>query len=290
MPYRESKLTRILQDSLGGAQSRILMITCLVWSFYWVLVLHDCPFFPTFFMTVLVFTIIFSIQNSSFCQDSVYMANLAARSCQVSKPVASDAIRKIKSSTNSMVHSSLRNQVPKSVFTTAKKQTISRSSFSEKKANVSTISSAMKGRYEVKTNIYQLKLNHALISEWIYGCLLICIISFYSQLVGICLMMQQIIWEIWTRYLSSFVAKILCNRIVAYHLFWYCVIEYDMNGGNLKEVDSIEEILEPQLIWWLKNLTISKILTTLSNINLPTISNLKLQQSGMLNCRIHFSS
>lgn len=33
VPYRESKLTRILQDSLGGARSRILMITCLVWGF-----------------------------------------------------------------------------------------------------------------------------------------------------------------------------------------------------------------------------------------------------------------
>uniref|UniRef100_A0A9I9CLJ0 Kinesin motor domain-containing protein n=1 Tax=Cucumis melo TaxID=3656 RepID=A0A9I9CLJ0_CUCME len=113
VPYRESKLTRILQDSLGGAQSRILMISCL---------------------------------NSSFCQDSIYMANLAARSCQVTKRVASSAIRKMKSSTNSVVHSSLKNQIPKSVSATAKKQTISRFSFSEKKASVSTTSSAMKGR------------------------------------------------------------------------------------------------------------------------------------------------
>lgn len=29
VPYRESKLTRMLQDSLGG-KSRILMLTCLV--------------------------------------------------------------------------------------------------------------------------------------------------------------------------------------------------------------------------------------------------------------------
>ncbi|XP_023549783.1 kinesin-like protein KIN-10C isoform X3 [Cucurbita pepo subsp. pepo] len=114
VPYRESKLTRILQESMGGTQSKILMISCL---------------------------------NSSFCQDSIYMANLAARSCQVTKRVASDAIRKIKSSTNSVVHSSLRNQIPKSVSATAKKQTISRSYFSEKKASVSTASSyTIKGR------------------------------------------------------------------------------------------------------------------------------------------------
>lgn len=113
VPYRESKLTRILQDSLGGAQSRILMISCL---------------------------------NSSFCQDSIYMANLAARSCQITKRVASSAIRKMKSSTNSVAHSSLKNQIPKSVSATAKNRTISRSSFSEKKASVSTTSSTMKGR------------------------------------------------------------------------------------------------------------------------------------------------
>ncbi|XP_022972990.1 kinesin-like protein KIN-10C isoform X1 [Cucurbita maxima] len=114
VPYRESKLTRILQESMGGTQSKILMISCL---------------------------------NSSFCQDSIYMANLAARSCQVTKRVASDTIRKMKSSTNSVVHSSLRNQIPKSVSATAKKQTISRSYFSEKKASVSTTSSyTIKGR------------------------------------------------------------------------------------------------------------------------------------------------
>lgn len=106
--------------------------------------------FHALFMTVLVSTITCWLQNSSFCQDSIYMANLAARSCQVIKRVASSAIRKMKSSTNSAVHSSLKSQIPKSVSATAKKQTISRFSFSEKKASVSTTSSAMKGRYKMK--------------------------------------------------------------------------------------------------------------------------------------------
>lgn len=95
------------------------------------------------------------------------MANLAARSCQITKRVASSAIRKMKSSTNSVAHSSLKNQIPKSVSATAKNRTISRSSFSEKKASVSTTSSTMKGRYKMKNNIYNLKLNHTLASKWI---------------------------------------------------------------------------------------------------------------------------
>ncbi|XP_022159848.1 kinesin-like protein KIN-10C isoform X3 [Momordica charantia] len=113
VPYRESKLTRILQDSLGGARSRILMITCL---------------------------------NATFCQDSIYMANLAARSCQVTKRVAPDANRKNRSLANTVIRSSsLRNQIPRTLIATIKKQPVSRFSFSEKKAS-STASSAMKGR------------------------------------------------------------------------------------------------------------------------------------------------
>lgn len=32
VPYRESKLTRMLQDSFGGS-NRVLMLICLVWLF-----------------------------------------------------------------------------------------------------------------------------------------------------------------------------------------------------------------------------------------------------------------
>lgn len=88
------------------------------------------------------------------------MANLAARSCQVTKRVAPDANRKNRSLANTVIRSSsLRNQIPRTVIATIKKQPVSRFSFSEKKAS-STASSAMKGRYEIKTNImYKLKLN-----------------------------------------------------------------------------------------------------------------------------------
>lgn len=45
VPFRESKLTRILQDSLGG-DSRVLMVTCLVR----LLVTCSLPFFFFFLL------------------------------------------------------------------------------------------------------------------------------------------------------------------------------------------------------------------------------------------------
>ncbi|XWS61186.1 hypothetical protein CRYUN_Cryun07bG0103900 [Craigia yunnanensis] len=63
VPYRESKLTRILHDSLGGT-NKILMVTCL---------------------------------NSSFCQDSLYMANLASLSCKGTNKIIPDSTKKTKS-------------------------------------------------------------------------------------------------------------------------------------------------------------------------------------------------
>ncbi|KAI3919612.1 hypothetical protein MKX01_018435 [Papaver californicum] len=65
VPYRESKLTRILQDSLGGT-SRSLMVACLV------IQSHNC-------LDLLCSSYI-SIQDPGEYQDSVYTISLAARS------------------------------------------------------------------------------------------------------------------------------------------------------------------------------------------------------------------
>ncbi|XP_027923402.1 kinesin-like protein KIN-10C [Vigna unguiculata] len=81
IPYRESKLTRILQDSLRGT-SRILLVSCL---------------------------------NPSFCQDTIYMLSLASRSChRIHHQTFLDSTKKSVSSAN-------MRQIPKSVSGTAKK-------------------------------------------------------------------------------------------------------------------------------------------------------------------------
>ncbi|KAK2653901.1 hypothetical protein Ddye_013757 [Dipteronia dyeriana] len=106
VPYRESKLTRMLQDSLGG-KSRILMLTCL---------------------------------NPSFCQDSMYMMSLASRSCQAVNRTVPETAKKVKSSAKPMVLSSHKSQLSGNVSTSRKPQT----HFSIKKAKGMT--SAIKGR------------------------------------------------------------------------------------------------------------------------------------------------
>ncbi|KAG2384781.1 Kinesin-like protein [Vigna angularis] len=81
IPYRESKLTRILQDSLRGT-SRILLVSCL---------------------------------NPSFCQDTIYMVSLASRSChRIHHQTFLDSTKKSVSSAN-------MRQIPKNVSGTAKK-------------------------------------------------------------------------------------------------------------------------------------------------------------------------
>ncbi|KAJ0098844.1 hypothetical protein Patl1_20147 [Pistacia atlantica] len=109
VPYRESKLTRMLQDSLGG-KSRVLMLTCL---------------------------------NPTFCQDSMYMVSLASRSRQGINQTVLDSIKKAKSSARPMPHSSHKSQLPGSVSTT-RKQIGNRLHFSVKKANGTA--SVTKGR------------------------------------------------------------------------------------------------------------------------------------------------
>ncbi|EOY23230.1 ATP binding microtubule motor family protein, putative isoform 1 [Theobroma cacao] len=110
VPYRESKLTRMLRDSLGGT-NKILMVTCL---------------------------------NSSFCQDSLYMASLASRSCKGINRVIPDSTKKTKSMVRPTVLSSYKSRIPGSNSATVTKQIGTRVRFPENKANVKA--SAIKGR------------------------------------------------------------------------------------------------------------------------------------------------
>ncbi|KAI5563539.1 hypothetical protein BDE02_15G125700 [Populus trichocarpa] len=110
VPYRESKITTMLQDSLGGA-GRILMVTCL---------------------------------NPSFCQESIYMVKLASRSCQGSSWAITDSTKKANSSARPMVPSSHNSRMLGSVSTSVKKQIVSRGHISGKKAHCST--STLKAR------------------------------------------------------------------------------------------------------------------------------------------------
>ncbi|XP_061952403.1 kinesin-like protein KIN-10C isoform X8 [Populus nigra] len=110
VPYRESKITTMLQDSLGG-DGRILMVTCL---------------------------------NPSFCQESIYMVKLASRSCQGTSRAITDSTKKANSSARPMVPSSHNSRMLGSVSTSVKKQTVSRGHISGKKAHCST--STLKAR------------------------------------------------------------------------------------------------------------------------------------------------
>ncbi|KAH9647002.1 kinesin-like protein KIN-10C [Citrus sinensis] len=121
VPYRESKLTRMLQESLG-CKSKILMLTCL---------------------------------SPSFCQDSIYIVSLASRCCQGINPTVSDSTKKTKSLVSSMLLSSHKNQLPRSVSTT-KTQTGSQMHSSTKKAT--GVASVVKGRYSLKFSVQVRKL------------------------------------------------------------------------------------------------------------------------------------
>ncbi|RVW41960.1 Kinesin-like protein KIN-10C [Vitis vinifera] len=107
VPYRESKLTRMLQDSFGG-MNQILMVTCL---------------------------------NPSFCQDTIYSLSLASRSYQ---RAFTNSTKKIKSSAKPTGLSALKNGKPTGVSSIVKKQTSSQVHFSDKKANFTD--SIVKGR------------------------------------------------------------------------------------------------------------------------------------------------
>ncbi|CAK7337316.1 unnamed protein product [Dovyalis caffra] len=117
VPYRESKITNMLQDSLGGA-CRILM-------------------------------------NPSFCQDSIYMVKLASRSCQgttrtimdftkQTTRTIMDSTKQTNGSARPMLVSSHKSRMLGSISSSVKKQTVSGMHISGKKANSTT--SALKAR------------------------------------------------------------------------------------------------------------------------------------------------
>ncbi|XP_073127180.1 kinesin-like protein KIN-10C isoform X2 [Henckelia pumila] len=101
VPYRESKLTRILQDSLSGT-SHVLVFACL---------------------------------NPFFCKDSISSLSFVSRSCQSIKQVLTDSTNRCQSSAKSKVFSSLKSGKSTSTSLIEKKQ-IGRCQFlSGKKVN-----------------------------------------------------------------------------------------------------------------------------------------------------------
>ncbi|KAI8564836.1 hypothetical protein RHMOL_Rhmol03G0213300 [Rhododendron molle] len=94
VPYRESKLTRMLQDSFGG-RNRALMLICL---------------------------------NPLSCQDTIYATSLASRSRQGVNRVFTNATMKTKTSAKPMVTKGRLGIAS----ATSKKSTSSRAQFSEK--------------------------------------------------------------------------------------------------------------------------------------------------------------
>ncbi|KAL2550486.1 ATP binding microtubule motor family protein [Forsythia ovata] len=107
VPYRESKLTRILQDSLGGT-SHVLMLTCL---------------------------------NPSFCQDSVCSISLVSLSRRNAKQVLVDSTNRSRSSAKVKVNSSITSGKTPSTSLIMKKQIASSVLLSRKKD-----SSILRGR------------------------------------------------------------------------------------------------------------------------------------------------
>ncbi|KZV20008.1 hypothetical protein F511_26766 [Dorcoceras hygrometricum] len=101
VPYRESKLTRILQDSLTGT-SHVLVLACL---------------------------------NPFFCKDSISSLSFVSRSCQSIKQVLTDSTNKCRSSAKSKVFPTLKSRKSTSMSLIIKKQIGISQILSGKKAN-----------------------------------------------------------------------------------------------------------------------------------------------------------
>ncbi|PIM98594.1 Plus-end-directed kinesin ATPase [Handroanthus impetiginosus] len=89
VPYRESKLTRILQDSLCGT-SRVVLLTCL---------------------------------NPSFCQDSLSSISIVSRACRSTKQVLTDSTNRNQISAKVTTVASLKSGKAMSASLSVKKQT-----------------------------------------------------------------------------------------------------------------------------------------------------------------------
>ncbi|ESQ31938.1 hypothetical protein EUTSA_v10005649mg, partial [Eutrema salsugineum] len=129
VPYRESKLTRMLKDCLQGC-NRTLLITCL---------------------------------HREFSQDSFYMLNLASRICLGSNRVMTSVTKKSHGIARSISSSSAaqRRQTPLAVSATSKQQTGLRGNVTERKTKLNTSASAIKGRklFAEATNSVNCKSN-----------------------------------------------------------------------------------------------------------------------------------
>ncbi|CAF2088718.1 unnamed protein product [Brassica napus] len=114
VPYRESKLTRMLKDCLQGS-NRTLLITCL---------------------------------PRELSQDSFYMLNLASRICLGGNRAMANATKKSKGPARSISSSSVaqRRQTPLNVTASSKQRTELRANASERKIKLNTSTSAIKGR------------------------------------------------------------------------------------------------------------------------------------------------
>ncbi|EOA20083.1 hypothetical protein CARUB_v10000356mg [Capsella rubella] len=115
VPYRESKLTRMLKDCLQGCK-RTLLITCL---------------------------------PREFSQDSFYMLNLASRICLGGNRAMNNPTKKKINSLErsfSLTSAAQRRQTPLTVSATSKKQTVLRGNVTERKTKINTAVSALKAR------------------------------------------------------------------------------------------------------------------------------------------------
>ncbi|KAL8095879.1 kinesin-like protein KIN-10C isoform X2 [Apium graveolens] len=110
VPYRENKLSRVLQDSFGGS-SRVLLLTCL----------------------------------NPMCQDTMYTVSLASRSLQVNNGV-SDAVIRSSVSSIKTVQSLMKNQKPAILSDATNKKIGSNSIMRSSKSLTKQAQSSVKNR------------------------------------------------------------------------------------------------------------------------------------------------